>query len=100
VAAPEDPRGWMHALPDVAAIVAGAVAFVIRTSNSDGPRPWRVVLADALGTLALGYALYYGALAALDDGRLAVPVAVLSAAMGWEWVRRHFGAWADKRGAK
>ncbi len=94
---PDDPRGWLHVWPDVAALVAGVLAVIIRTSNSDGPRSWRVVLADAGATMALGYAGYRGAIGLDLDADLAFLIAVLGAAMGWEFVRRIFGAWANKR---
>jgi hypothetical protein len=94
---PDDPRGWLHIWPDLAALAAGSVALLIRTSNSDGPRSWRVVLADAAGTIALGYALYRLAIGSLDNADIAFGLAVLGGAMGWEWVRRLFGAWAMSR---
>lgn len=93
----EDPRTWLHHWPDIAALAAGGLAVVIRTSNSDGPRRWKVVVADASGTLALGYAVYRGAIGVDLNPNLAFVIAVLAAAMGWEWVRRKFGAWASKR---
>lgn len=96
----DDPRGWLHAAPDLAAIAAGVVAVVIRTSSSDGPRSWRVVLADSCATMALGYAVYRGALAAAGDPNLAFATASFCACMGWEWVRRKLGPWAERQGRK
>lgn len=94
----DNPRGWMQAWPDVAALVAGLLALTIRVSNSDGPRSWRVVAADAAGTLAIGYAAYRGAMGVLEDNHnVAFCLAVLTASMGWEWIRRKFGAWAGTK---
>lgn len=97
MSSPDDPRTWMHAWPDVAALAAGGVALLIRTSTSDGPRRLRVVVADGLGTMALGYALYRGGLGLDASPDLAFASACLGGAMGWEWVRRLFGKWAESK---
>jgi hypothetical protein len=94
---PSDPRSWLHHWPDIAAGAAGALALVIRTSTRDGPRSWRVVVSDAGATLSLGYVLYRLMLGTGLNADLAFGLAVLGAAMGWEWVRRRFGGWASKR---
>lgn len=94
---PDDANGWLRAWPDLGALAAAILALVIRTSNSDGPRSWRVVISDGFGTLALGYALYRLLLGLTNVPDVAFGFAVLGGAMGWEWVRRRFGAWASKR---
>lgn len=92
---PDMHRGWMHHWPDVAAILAGIVAFIIRTSNTAECRPWRAVLADCTGTVALGYSVYVGVESLTAIEGVAFCLAVFSGGCGWAWVVRRFSKWAD-----
>lgn len=92
---PDTHRGWMHAWPDLAALAAGVVALVIRTSNTAEHRPWRAVFADCTGTVALGYAVYIGVESVTSIEGIAFGAAVYGGALGWEGVRRRFSKWAN-----
>lgn len=90
-------RGWMHLWPDAAALVAGAVALIIRASNTGEHRKWRAVVADATGTVALGYSVYVGVESVTSIEGVAFASAVFAGACGWEWVRRRFATWANSK---
>jgi hypothetical protein len=85
----QDPQsGWMAAYPVAAAVVAGGLAAVIRHTTSTGPRPWKMVLADAVGTVSISWLTYHFAVGAGASHDLSFGVAGLVAALGWEWLRR------------
>jgi len=86
---PQDPNdGWMQLYPEVAALLAGVLAAIIRATAVEGPRRWRAVLGDALGTMALGWLVYRGVLGLGGIPDLAFGAAGMAGAVGWEVVRR------------
>ena len=85
---PSPDGGWMAAYPELAAITAGVLATLIRATTAEGKRPWRVVLADGLGTIAIGWLAFHFALGAGSGVNLAFGTSGLVGALGWEFVRR------------
>jgi len=66
----------------------GVLAAIIRATATEGPRRWRAVLGEALGTLALCWLVYRSVLGLGGSPDLAFSAAGLAGAMGWEVVRR------------
>lgn len=81
-------ESWMRTWPEIAAFAAGAAALAIRANVESGPRPWRVVMGDAFGTVALGWLIFHGAMGVLNSPGLSFALAGFGAAVGWEAVRR------------
>lgn len=91
-------------LSETAGVAAAAVAVVVRATLAEQPRPWRIVILDAISTAGLAYASYH-----LLQGwpeNLGGPLpdqftfggAVFMAVLGWAWLVRF--AWQRWGGGK
>lgn len=90
-------------LPPAAAIIAAAIAMVVRASLAQEPRPWRLVLLDSLATAGLSYAAHEMLIGLPEQlggpltARFALGASVVIGVIGWAALTRF--AWSRWGGA-
>ncbi len=90
---PPPPDRW-SAWVDVAGVAAAAVAITVRATLAEKPRPWRVVMLDAISTTALAIVSYHLvrglgiAFGFYVVTELAFGLAVCGAVVGWATLLR------------